>query len=38
MHDVSFAQIFESFLAVAILKTNIFKSSVLFGIHTLLNN
>ena len=38
LHDISFVKIFGSFIPVIILlKTLIFKSSVLFGAHTLLD-
>ena len=33
---ISFVKIFDSFFPVIMLKTFVFKSSVLFGIHTLL--
>ena len=36
-HDACFVNIFDSFILVAILKTDIFKSSVLFGTNTLLD-
>ena len=35
-HDISFVKIFDSFLPVIMLSTRRFKSSVLLGIHTLL--
>ena len=36
-HDISFVKIFDSFIPVIMLNTLRFKSSVLFGTHTLLD-
>ena len=36
-HDLFFVKLFDSFIPVIILKTYIFKSSVLFGTHSLLD-
>ena len=37
MHDISFVKIFDSFFPVIIIKSCMFKSSVSFGTHTLLD-
>ena len=37
LHDICFVNVFDSFIPVIMLNTLRFKSSVLFGIHTLLD-
>ena len=37
LHDISFVKIFDLFFPLSILKTCIFKSSLFFGTHTLLD-
>ena len=37
MHDICFVNVFDSFIPVIMLKTLRFKTSVLFGTHTLLD-